>query len=268
VAQFSSPGSPVLARPFFNFLTGQEDAGLVASPATGPGAIEVATSTSLWGAESNLALCIWHAPSFMHLTLLGGFRYLELEEQLDTSERFTAAADVPVFGGSALQVADHFGTRNQFYGGQLGAEFGVELGRFFVDLRGKIALGTNQEELQIAGATVASGGGGAGTFAGGRMALPTNTGHFDREKFTFVPEFGVNVGFQATRCLRLFAGYTFLFWNDATRPGEQIDRTVNLSQVPSAVGPGTLAGAAHPVALFRDTEFWAQGFNFGFEVRY
>jgi hypothetical protein len=83
-----------------------------------------------------------------------------------------------------------------------------------------------------------------------------------------VPEVGLNVGYQVTSCVRVYAGYTFLFWNNAARPGEQIDRIVNVSQVPSAVGPGGLVGTPRPAVLFKDTEFWAQGVNFGLEFRY
>ena len=77
---------------------------------------------------------------------------------------------------------------------------------------------------------------------------------------------GVNIGDN----VRVYVGYEILWLNNVARPGDQIDRNINTTQV--GPGPGgivpTLTGPALPVALFRTTDFWAQGLNFGVEVRY
>jgi hypothetical protein len=106
------------------------------------------------------------------------------------------------------------------------------------------------------------------TLAGGVLALPTNSGHFNRDRFAVVPEIDINVGYQVSRHLRAFLGYSFLYASNVVRPGDTIDRTVNLTQLPSSLGPGVLTGAARPMPLLKDTEFWAQGMNFGLEFRY
>ena len=111
--------------------------------------------------------------------------------------------------------------------------------------------------------------GGSRTIAnGGILALPTNSGHFTHDPFAVVPEVGLNVGYQVTNRLRLFMGYSFLYWSNVVRPGDVIDRTVNLTQIPSNLGPGTLVGPARPAVVLKDTDFWAQGLNFGVAVRY
>jgi hypothetical protein len=83
-----------------------------------------------------------------------------------------------------------------------------------------------------------------------------------------VPEAGVNFGFQLTRCLRVVAGYSFLYNSSVLRAGNQIDRGLNVTQLPSQVGPGTLVGVARPVPVLRGSDFWAQGFSVGLELRY
>jgi hypothetical protein len=104
---------------------------------------------------------------------------------------------------------------------------------------------------------------------GGFLALPTNIGHFSRDRFSFVPRVGVNFGYQVTQNLRAFVGYTFLYWTDVIRPGEQIDRVLNLSQNPTFGHPGAaLFGPARPEVLFKETDFWAQGINFCIEFRF
>ena len=68
--------------------------------------------------------------------------------------------------------------------------------------------------------------------------------------------------------MHAYAGYTFLYIADVSRAGTGIDRAINISQVPTAVGPGPLVGVARPGYTFHETDFWAHGVNFGLELRY
>ena len=52
------------------------------------------------------------------------------------------------------------------------------------------------------------------------------------------------------------------------RPGDQIDRAVNPTQLPLSTAAPLLTGLARPAPVLRDTDFWAQGINFGLEFRY
>ena len=66
---------------------------------------------------------------------------------------------------------------------------------------------------------------------------------------------------------RAFVGYDFMYWSQVVRPGNQVDRNINLSQ--SAVfGSGALTGPAYPMPLFNRSDFWAQGLNAGLEFRF
>lgn len=84
-----------------------------------------------------------------------------------------------------------------------------------------------------------------------------------------VPEATLNLGANVTRNLTAFVGYNFLYANHVLRPGNQIDRQVNPDQVPGFGGTtGVFAGPARPQPLLNDSDFWAQGINFGLLLRY
>jgi len=262
------PGSRVLSRPIVNAITGGETAEIVASPGAVAGNIHVSSSSRLEGAGVNgvANLC---CTCRSRVDLLAGFRYLELREGIGIIENLAVNPDVPTIGGSGLAVADQFDTRNRFYGGQLGLRGEYRWRNTFVNMIGSVALGSMHEEIDIRGSTVITPSGSTPTaLAGGVLALPTNSGHFSRDKFAVVPQIDINVGYQMTRHLRAFVGYSFLYASNVVRPGDVIDRTVNLTQIPSNLGPGSLMGPARPALFVRDTEFWAQGMNFGLEFRY
>ena len=98
--------------------------------------------------------------------------------------------------------------------------------------------------------------------------LPSNIGRYNWDVFAVVLEFPINVGYQVTKQLRVFVGYTFLYASKVLRPGDQIDRVVNTTQIPPPLAAGTLIGPARPAFHFKDTDFWAQGINFGLEFRF
>ena len=54
-----------------------------------------------------------------------------------------------------------------------------------------------------------------------------------------VPEVGINLGFQLTNNLKIYGGYSFLYWTNIVRPGDQIDTTVNPNLVPTSSTFGT-----------------------------
>jgi hypothetical protein len=262
------PGSQVIARPLINAVTGAETAQLVSFPGAAAGTIHIDSSSRLEGANA-LGVANLCCSCCSRVDLLAGFRYLELREGIGIAENIALSPTIPTIGGSRLAVAESFNTRNQFYGGQLGARAEYRWGRIFINAAGSFALGTNHETIDIRGSTTITPPGGVPTtLAGGILALPTNIGHFSRDRFAVVPEVGINVGYQLTTYLRAYMGYRFLYDSNVVRPGDAIDRTVNVSQIPSVLGPGTLVGPARPAVIFKDTEFWAQGMNFGLEFRY
>jgi hypothetical protein len=266
-ATFASGGDPLLAQPYVNAVTGQPAATLVAAPGVATGSVTVGAQTGLWGAEANLAASLVCSDTF-HLSVLGGFRFLRLDDELNLGEQFHVSPAVPGFGGSSVVLQDDFRTVNTFYGGQIGLESGVRFGRLTLDFCGKIALGQMHQVADVNGATnVLSPSGAASVLQGGLFALGTNIGHYQRDELAFIPEVGVNLGWQLTRHVKAYAGYSFLWVNNVARAGEQIDPVVNVSQFP-ILSAGPLVGTPRPAFGFEGTSFWAQGLSLGLELRY
>ena len=83
-----------------------------------------------------------------------------------------------------------------------------------------------------------------------------------------IPEVEARIGWQLTRHLKVYAGYSFLWINTVARAGEQIDPVINVTQFPIRSGDGPLVGPARPAFSFERSDFWAQGLSVGVELRY
>jgi hypothetical protein len=258
-----------LNRPFLDARSGLPATVVLAAPGVQTGAASLEAPSRLWGGESNLRLEVLRAP-WGHVDLLAGFRYLRIEDDLAIFDSTTFAPGLAGLSGLRLFTSDSFATRNQFWGGQLGAEAEVHWGPLFVNLWGKVALGSLDQVVNISGETVVINAlGTRAALPGGTLALASNSGRFERSEFSYVPEVGINLGYQLTPHLRVRAGYTLLYVGNVVRAGDQIDTTINPTQRPSIVGrPPVLVGPVRPLFLFRDVDFWAQGANVGLEFRF
>jgi hypothetical protein len=202
-----SNGDPILSRPIFNPVLGRGDAELVAFRGVLNGGVTTTTFARLLGADGNALFNVLCGPSF-RLDLLGGYRYLRLEEGLGVTENLSVPAGL--FAGNRFVVQDQFSTRNNFNGGQLGAKASFWRGRLGVDVFGKVAQGTTSSTVTINGQTAFLTGTSAVTQPGGLLALPTNIGTFHHDSFAVVPEVTVRLGYRVTERVQAFVGYTFL----------------------------------------------------------
>ena len=218
----------------------------------------------LWGAEANGVVNLWRNDR-VQVTGLVGFRYLDLVENLSLSTTIDGGAPA-----SFVYVNDSFATRNQFYGGQVGARVDFTRGRWHLDTTAKMALGSTHQVMNLVGeSSFITGGAPTFTTPQGVFVESTNGGRFNRNVFAVVPEVQVNLGYQWTPGIRPFIGYNWMYLSNAARPGDQIDRNVNPTQQPAfTLGGGALVGPPAPLPTFRSGEFWAQGFNLGVEIRY
>jgi hypothetical protein len=175
----------------------------------------------------------------------------------------------PQFTGTRIFINDQFATRNWFYGGQLGLRQQFNWRNWTLDLTGKVALGATHQRVNIDGSTaITPPGGGARAYTGGLLALPTNIGEYSRSVFSVIPEAGINLGYQITENWRVYAGYTLIYWSNVARPGSQIDRVVNATQLPPRDPAVPFTGPARPLFQFADTDFWAHGVNVGIELKF
>ncbi len=259
---FTSPGgglgAPTLFRPFYDASLSMENAQFIAGPSLA-GGIDVSLLQRMTGSEANLRALFW-GDDRLRCDLLGGFRFLALDENLDIR---TGSFD-PAGILAPINTYESFAARNRFYGGQLGMETELLLGRsFFVKVLTKLALGNMNQAVNINGNAVS----GPPTPASGPATLfaqTTNIGHHERDQLAFIPEVGLSGGCWLTNYCKLSLGYTFLWISNVTRPADAIDRTTTIPTIGFPPPPGT----THPAFSFHDASFWTQGINLGMEIRF
>jgi hypothetical protein len=264
-AHYAAGGLPVLSRPFFSINDNREDAENVAFPGIATGRLGIDASSQFWGSDTNILKRIV-STSRTSIDVFVGYQYLYLGESLSMTEDVTALPGAPVPAGTNVIVQDRFATRDYFHGGQIGTHVQQRWDRFFLDFRGSVAIGATQEILDIGGnQAVTPPGQPTQRFLGGLLTTPSNIGHYGHKRFGVVPQLGFNAGFQVTPHLRAFAGYSLIYWSNVIRPGDQIDRAVDVALVPN-LRPGLApTGLNRPAVLFNQSSFWAQGVNVGVE---
>lgn len=270
-------GTPILARPYFDVLNAAEAAALVSFPGVTEGTIAVAASSDFDGAGLRLrkALCCKEIggacnacnpsgpavipASVSRIDMVGGYRYLNLDEQLTISAATSTLLTVAVTQDT---VFDRFSTSNEFHGGDLGFIWEWESAQWSLELLSKMAIGTTRQQVSVSGGSTI--GGVSGT--GGLLALPSNIGTYNRNIFSVVPELGVTLGYKITPRLKATAGYTLIYWSHVARPGDVIDLDVNTNQLPPAVPP--FAGPARPRFEWDDSALIAHGLSLGLDYRF
>jgi hypothetical protein len=231
-----------------------------------PNVVSANATSELWSAEVNGLMQLRSGPNY-HLGLVGGFRFIELDEGLSLSDIFTDSTT-----GGALSTIDAFHTRNEFYGAQLGITGGAAYEYMTVEVTAKIAFGADCESSSIAGTTAVTNGAfglATGPTAGGVFAQPSNIGQHSRTAFAVAPEVDVKFGCDVTNHVRVTLGYDFLYVSDVLRPGAQMDRNINPTQSVIFGGTGgVLTGPSAPPGTPNSSDFWAQGLTFGVSLRY
>jgi hypothetical protein len=272
-----STGVPLLSVPFIDAATGTARNLILAQPTTPPpltfsqtGSSRIEAVDRFWGADISLRKELCRRSRFQ-LDLLGGLRYLDLEEELNITNNTLFSAAPIIFSDADVTFFDSFNAHNQFIGAHIGASAEFNYGRFFVNLWGKAAVGNNRQTVDIEGSTVTRAPPptllGNQNLVGGIFAQPTNIGQHRRDQLAFVPEAGLNLGYQCSDRLRLFGGYSILYINNVVRPGDHIDTTTTSPLIAQFVGT-TPTVSNRPAFAFRESEFWTQGLNFGVEFRY
>ncbi len=263
----ASPELPVIAHPFYNMEPGREgpDTELVAYPGLFDGRIEVAGETDLQGIEVLYRHALSRACG-TRIDFLAGWRYARLDEQLLISD-FKRS----VGSGSGLQIGttveeyERFAALNQFHGGEIGLLAEWRRCRWTLETVLKLALGGTRSQANIQGSTTVSvPDPDVAISPTGLLVQETNRGSYQGDSFAVVPELGVALGYQLTPRLRTNVGYTFLYWSQVARPGDQIDLDLN----PTQLQPGGLVGAPRPAFDWKFTDMWAQGISLGLDYRF
>ncbi|HEY2785784.1 MAG TPA: BBP7 family outer membrane beta-barrel protein [Fimbriiglobus sp.] len=257
-------GNPPLFRPFTNALTGLPDTELVCFPDVLRGAVTVDTQSELIGGGVNFVknLCCNPCGRF---DLLVGYRYLSLTDEVAIHEDLTVLSQPDA--GTHFQIEDRFRTENHFNGGVIGFNAERRYSHYYVDLKASVALGNNHQIGEVAGSQIITNPSGVATsYPGGLLAMPSNIGRYEQNRFCVVPEVGLKFGVQVTEHARAYIGYNYLYMSNVLRAGDQIDLRVNTNQIPPSQGLG--GGPALPAFPGKTTSYSAHGVSAGFEFRF
>ncbi len=256
----SGNGSLVINEP----VNGSLFTTLVSAPGIETGGVIVNASSSLGGADFNLKYNLYRANGWT-INLLGGYRYVELDEKLTitaNSNLFTTTTFNDSSGnvlatagpGSTITMVDQFGTKNQFNGGQIGSDFQYLLGRWIFRGAAKLGIGDMHEVVNVNGYTnVFPSGGNPISLIGGNYAT-IQIGRYSNDQFALVPEGQLSVGYAITPWISSHIGYNFLFLSNVVRPGDQIDNSYN--------------GINHPNVPMATSTFWSQGLTLSLQFQY
>jgi hypothetical protein len=273
-ASSDANGNPVLAQPLVDPATGQEFTEVISLPGLMAGRVAISSRSRLRGWELNGLANAVRGDHF-NLDLLAGFRTVTLDEDLqDVSVLTPLVSQFLTFQGAAVNppntvtTFDGFTAHNHFYGVQVGGLASWELGDLTLGATGKIAVGSSQELVQVSGISALITPTGTTTTApGGVLAVPGNIGRHFHDAFAVVPELGLQVSYRVTAHLEARVGYTFLYWSDVARPGNQVNRAVAPGLIPTDPLFGS-ANATRPAFQFHASEYWAQGLTFGLALRF
>jgi hypothetical protein len=268
---------PVLVRPFVNVNPAVTalPVDVVSAPGIAVGGVAVNLQNSLWGAEVNYRRNLLACGDCSRLDALVGYRFLNFKETLTITEAgilTNPMPPAPMMTGTAAAAFDQFRADNSFHGAQVGLAGEIRRGRWSVDGRASIALGSVTQTADITGGQLQLLPGAAvpTASAGGLLALPgANIGHYSQNKFAVVPEVGVNFGYYITPGWRVFVGYNFLYLSSVLRPSGLINPNVDAARIPNFTpGVAVLPGPGQPTPVFRTTDFFAQGISFGMQFRW
>ena len=192
-----------------------------------------------------------------------------------------------VGGPATIEIRDRINAVNQFNGFVIGFKSDARYGMITTSMFGKIAIGDMHERVEMSGGnaffdpTGHSGsnantlgafplgvGGGAGSAVGGLLINSNNVGTFVQDKFTYIPEVGLNVGIALTKSLSGYIGGNFLYFPNIVRPGNLINPVVSSAAVPFSPGYGAPGAPRSPGFQFVETDRWLGGLTWGLILKY
>jgi hypothetical protein len=249
-----SDGSQVLARPYVDALTGRPTSEVVAGPSelgVLKGGFVGYSRIELFGEEANVVTPLL-AGDAGRLELLAGLHFLQMRDRVD----LTSAGHPLDTPSTLLGLTDHFRVEDDFYGGQVGLRSECNYDRWRLSLTGEVAPGASVATMRAFGDRTMETPLAKKVTPFGLEVQPSNAGRFTHADLGVVSQVCLNVEYRLTQRVRVFTGYTFLWWANALRAGDQIDLVVNRSA----------SGPSRPALPYHTDDFWAQGINAGLEL--
>lgn len=265
----ASTGRSIVGRPFYRTDTDRETAQLIDFPGIVDGNLSIRSSSDLRsyllaGRASLCPTCGGNCVACRNtdrVDWIVGYRYIELEDSLSFNENLTSLGPP-----GDIALSESFSTNNEFNGLQLGVTYQANLKRVWLESLLRVAVGNNSQRVRISGQTAITEFGITETSEGGLLAQRFNSGTFEREEFTMIPELGLTLGFRFTDWLHATAGYSLVYLPAVVRAGDQIDTDVNPELLAPATDP--LTAGNRPRFEFVETDYWAQGLNLGVQLQF
>jgi hypothetical protein len=250
-----------LGVPFLDLDSGQEQS-FPLRQFESDGALQAQTSTRVAGWEALVTMNLFEMAGF-RLQALAGYRDFLANEGLRIDVAGNRFVFDPVnFATLAERYVrtDEVLTSNVFRGGTLGTRTNIDIGPVFVEVDSKLSFGNVRQVVQRNGTTITNREGTPDPIrtSNALFVQSSNTGTFENNQYAVMPEAGMKLGFTY-RAAKLFFGYNVLYLNQAVRPSDQLDRTVDLFNSATSNRPS-------PAIVVSD--FWVQGVSFGFEMKY
>lgn len=217
-----------------------------AYPGLTTGSTAASVHSNFLGGDVNLRYRMAAKPA-VDFDWLAGYRVLHLGDN-QVSSFDVASATLPPNQSWRALGEDRVTSQNQFHGGQMGFAASCRREQFSITLQSTVALGATVSEFddtRIRAMTPGINGLPAGIVP---MVPGVQPRSGQQTRFAVVPEVGITLGWQPGEHVRFTVGYNFIYWSHVQRAQAIYD----LSPLPAS-------GA---------TDYWVQGINGGFELRY
>lgn len=254
-------GNRFIGRPIV--INGMEDVNLTASDTRLNSTIDAASDFQLTNTGILVRDLLW-ADQTARIDYLAGYRHTHLFDRIRTDESFTVDSDTEFDSGDGdhIKRVDQFRTINQFDGADLGLKlWWSPTGTLAFTTTSKFSIGAANNTVLINGYTKQFNLDAKGKETdvtvtnGGVLALPgTNHTYIRRtqQHFSTITELSPSLSWQPGCFWKFNLGYTWFYWSQVARAGDQIDRS------------GTTNQNFH----LQRTSFWAQGLNGGFSYQF
>ena len=233
----------IIGRPYFDVDTNQPAALQISN-----GEVKIFDKNNIWDVDCYARYKMINGCCF-NFDLIGGFRYMELSDNLKIYNSDQA---------TGTTFTDHFDTKNQLYSCVLGGIFSLVDRCFRIQVDAKVGFGNTLQKADIYGQRSVSGVGGSRIYSDyGFLTLPSNIGNYSRHKFAFVPEVDAQLMIKVFSCAWIKAGYQYMYWSDVELAGGAI----NLNISPIAAAPPQ--NSQDPTFSFKDASFSTNSLSVG-----
>lgn len=261
--QYDDGNTLAIAQPYISAGTGTGTNLFASLPGAYGGGVSAAVSSQLWGLELN-ATRPWYVFLCDSTSLIGGFRYLDLQESIGISSNSLFPS------GLTQNNTDSIRTHNSYYGAQFGfhGRIGGDRPGFGAAATSKMALGAVNQRVDLVGSnTIVPFGGPASVESGGLYVRGANQGTFSRGEFAFLYDLDLKLTYNFTSWFQVSMGYSVLYLSSVVRPGDQIDPVVNDQNIRFVAAP-TPSTLPNPTFVWRAHSFVVQGITFGAQIQY